>query len=163
MRAQWENEKRKITESKKTKQDIEEIRHQIDEAERKYDLETLAKLKYGTLPELERKLEAEKSELAKDDNRLLKEEVGEEEIAEVVSQWTGIPVSKLVETERDKLLRLPDILHRRVIGQDQGVKAVSEAIIRARAGLKDENRPIGSFIFLGPTGVGKTELAKAPH
>lgn len=161
MRAQWENEKREITESKKTKQDIEEIRHQIDEAERKYDLETLAKLKYGTLPELERKLEAEKSELAKDDNRLLKEEVGEEEIAEVVSQWTGIPVSKLVETERDKLLRLPDILHRRVIGQDQGVKAVSEAIIRARAGLKDENRPIGSFIFLGPTGVGKTELAKA--
>ena len=91
----------------------------------------------------------------------MKEEVGEEKITKVVSQWTGIPVSKLVETERDKLLKLPDILHRRVIGQDQGVKAVSEAIIRARAGLKDENIPIGSFIFLGPTGVGKTELAKA--
>ena len=136
----------------------------MEEAERNYDLEKLAQLKYGTLPELEKKLEAEKAKADAADggeNRLLKEEVTEEEIAEVISGWTGIPVSKLVETEREKLLRLPDILHKRVIGQEDGVKAVSEAILRARAGLKDENRPIGSFIFLGPTGVGKTELAKA--
>ena len=164
MRAQWENEKKAISEVKGTKQQIEEVKHQMEEAERNYDLEKLAQLKYGTLPELEKKLEKEKE---KADNagdgaeRLLKEEVTEEEIAEVISGWTGIPVSKLVETEREKLLRLPDILHKRVIGQEEGVKAVSEAILRARAGLKDENRPIGSFIFLGPTGVGKTELAKA--
>ncbi len=165
MRAQWESEKQAIIESKSTKQEIEEVRHQMEEAERNYDLETLAKLKYGTLPELERKLEEEKNKVESGtsgyENRLLKEEVGEEEIAEVVSQWTGIPVSKLVETEREKLLRLADILHKRVIGQDEGVTAVSESILRARAGLKDEHRPIGSFIFLGPTGVGKTELAKA--
>jgi len=162
MRAKWENEKKEISEVKATKQQIEEVRHQMEEAERNYDLEKLAKLKYGTLPELEKKLEAEKSAAAKDDGeRLLKEEVTEEEIAEVISGWTGIPVSKLVESEREKLLRLPEILHKRVIGQEDGVKAVSEAILRARAGLKDENRPIGSFIFLGPTGVGKTELAKA--
>ena len=164
MRAQWENEKKAISEVKGIKQQIEEVKHQMEEAERNYDLEKLAQLKYGTLPELEKKLEEEK---AKADGagdgaeRLLKEEVTEEEIAEVISGWTGIPVSKLVETEREKLLRLPDILHKRVIGQEDGVKAVSEAILRARAGLKDENRPIGSFIFLGPTGVGKTELAKA--
>lgn len=162
MRAQWETEKKAITESKSTKQEIEEVRHRMEEAERNYDLETLAKLKYGTLPELEKKLEEEKNHMeANSENRLLREEVGEEEIAEVVSQWTGIPVSKLVETERDKLLRLPDILHKRVVGQEEGVLSVSEAILRARAGLKDEHRPIGSFIFLGPTGVGKTELAKA--
>ncbi len=164
MRAQWENEKKAISEVKGTKQQIEEVKHQMEEAERNYDLEKLAQLKYGTLPELEKKLEAEK-EKAQDgkdsENRLLKEEVTEEEIAEVISGWTGIPVSKLVESEREKLLKLPDILHKRVIGQEEGVKAVSEAILRARAGLKDENRPIGSFIFLGPTGVGKTELAKA--
>lgn len=162
MRAQWENEKKAITESKSTKQEIEDVKHQIEEAERNYDLETLAKLKYGTLPDLEKRLEDEKKTMEEGkENRLLKEEVGEEEIAEVVSQWTGIPVNKLVETEREKLLKLPDILHQRVIGQDEGVLAVSESILRARAGLKDEHRPIGSFIFLGPTGVGKTELAKA--
>ena len=162
MRAQWENEKKDISELKGTKQQIEEVKHQIEDAERKYDLEKLAQLKYGTLPELEKKLEKEKAKAeSSGEGRLLKEEVTEEEIAEVVSGWTGIPVSKLVETEREKLLRLPDILHKRVIGQDEGVTAVSEAILRARAGLKDENRPIGSFIFLGPTGVGKTELAKA--
>ena len=164
MRAQWENEKKAISEVKGTKQQIEEVKHQMEEAERNYDLEKLAQLKYGTLPELEKKLEAEKAKADAaegGENRLLKEEVTEEEIAEVISGWTGIPVSKLVETEREKLLRLPDILHKRVIGQEDGVKAVSEAILRARAGLKDENRPIGSFIFLGPTGVGKTELAKA--
>ncbi|MGF6375620.1 ATP-dependent Clp protease ATP-binding subunit ClpB [Clostridiales Family XIII bacterium PM5-7] len=162
MRAQWENEKKAITEVKATKEQIEEVKHQIEEAERQYDLELLAKLKYGTLPELERKLsEDQHNAEAADENTLLKEEVGEEEIAEVVSSWTGIPVAKLVESEKEKLLKLPDILHLRVIGQEEGVLSVSESILRARAGLKDENRPIGSFIFLGPTGVGKTELAKA--
>ena len=162
MRAQWEGEKKAITESKALKQQIESVKHDMEEAERNYDLEKLAQLKYGTLPELERRLEEEKKKTDEDDeDRLLKEEVGEEEIAEVVSGWTGIPVSKLVESEREKLLRLPEILQKRVIGQDEGVKAVAEAVLRARAGLKDANRPIGSFIFLGPTGVGKTELAKA--
>ncbi len=164
MRAQWENEKKAISEVKGTKQQIEEVKRQMEEAERNYDLEKLAQLKYGTLPELEKKLEEEKQKADSVDGgeaRLLKEEVNEEEIAEVISSWTGIPVSKLVETEREKLLKLPEILHQRVIGQDEAVTAVSEAILRARAGLKDENRPIGSFIFLGSTGVGKTELAKA--
>ena len=162
MRAQWESEKKAISEVKVIKQDIEDVKHQIEEAERSYDLEKLAELKYGTLPALEKRLEIEKGKADKaEEARLLKEEVTEEEIAEVISGWTGIPVSKLVETERDKLLKLPQILHERVIGQDEGVKVVAESVLRARAGLKDERRPIGSFIFLGPTGVGKTELAKA--
>ena len=162
MRAQWENEKADILEAKNLKQQIEDVRLEIEDAERQADYEKGAKLKYGVLPDLEKKLEEKKAAADKrEEERLLQEEVTEDEIAEVVSGWTGIPVSKLIETERDKLLRLPDILHKRVIGQDEGVKAVSEAILRARAGLKDENRPIGSFIFLGPTGVGKTELAKA--
>ena len=162
MRAKWENEKKAIAEVKELKQKIEDIKLEMDEAERNYDLEKLAQLRYGALPELEKQLEMAKEQAEKtDEERLLREEVGEEEIAEVVSQWTGVPVSKLVETERDKLIRLPEILHQRVIGQDDGVEAVSQAILRARAGLKDERRPIGSFIFLGPTGVGKTELAKA--
>lgn len=161
MRAQWESEKKVISQVKKTKEQIEEVRHQMEEAERNYDLEKLAKLKYGTLPELEKKLESDKEKAdTAEENRLLKEEVGEEEIAEVISSWTGIPVAKLVESEREKLLALPEILHKRVIGQEEGVESVAEAILRARAGLKAENRPIGSFIFLGPTGVGKTELAK---
>ena len=162
MRAQWEGEKKSITEVKAVKQQIEDVKHQMEEAERNYNLEKLAQLKYGTLPDLEKKLEIEKEKAeAAEEARLLKEEVTEEEIAEVISGWTGIPVSKLVESEREKLLKLPDILHKRVIGQDEGVKAVAESVLRARAGLKDEKRPIGSFIFLGPTGVGKTELAKA--
>ncbi len=162
MRAQWESEKKAISEVKGTKKQIEEVKLQIEEAERMADYEKLAQLQYGALPELEKKLEEDKEEAAEaKEGRLLKEEVGEEEIAEVISAWTGIPVSKLVETEREKLLRLPEILHKRVIGQDEAVEAVSQAILRARAGLKDEHRPIGSFIFLGPTGVGKTELAKA--
>ncbi len=162
MRTQWESEKKTISELKGTKQQIEEVKLQIEEAERNYDLEKLAQLKYGSLPELEKKLVEDKEQAAEaKDARLLKEEVTEEEIAEVVSKWTGIPVSRLVETEKEKLLRLPEILHKRVIGQEEGVQAVSEAILRARAGLKDETRPMGSFIFLGPTGVGKTELAKA--
>lgn len=162
MRAQWEYEKAAIGEVKRTKEEIEQVKHQIEEAERKYDLEKLAQLKYGTLPELEKKLEEDKVEANEaKENRLLKEEVTEEEIAEVISAWTHIPVNKLVESEREKLLRLSDILHKRVVGQDEGVTAVSQSIMRARAGLKSEGRPIGSFIFLGPTGVGKTELAKA--
>ena len=162
MRAQWEGEKKAISEVKVIKQQIESVKHDIEDAERNYDLEKLAQLKYGTLPDLEKKLEEEKNKADEGkDARLLKEEVGEEEIAEVISGWTGIPVSKLVESEREKLLKLPEILHKRVIGQDEGVQAVAEAVLRARAGLKDEKRPIGSFIFLGPTGVGKTELAKA--
>ncbi len=162
MRAQWEGEKKAISEVKVIKQQIESVKHDIEDAERNYDLEKLAQLKYGTLPDLEKKLEEEKKKADEGkDARLLKEEVGEEEIAEVISGWTGIPVSKLVESEREKLLKLPEILHKRVIGQYEGVQAVAEAVLRARAGLKDEKRPIGSFIFLGPTGVGKTELAKA--
>ena len=162
MRAQWEGEKKAISEVKVIKQQIESVKHDIEDAERNYDLEKLAQLKYGTLPDLEKKLEEEKKKADEGkDARLLKEEVGEEEIAEVISGWTGIPVSKLVESEREKLLKLPEILHKRVIGQDEGVQAVAEAVLRARAGLKDDKRPIGSFIFLGPTGVGKTELAKA--
>ena len=162
MRAQWETEKQSIAGVKRIKQEIEDTKHQMEEAERQYALEKMAQLKFGTLPALEKQLEAERQRVdAGKDDHLLKEEVTEEEIAEVVSKWTGIPVSKLVESEKEKLLRLPEILHRRVIGQDQAVTAVSEAILRGRAGLKDENRPIGSFIFLGPTGVGKTELAKA--
>ena len=162
MRAQWETEKQSIAGVKRVKQEIEDTRHQMEEAERQYDLEKMAQLKFGTLPALEKQLEEERRRVdAGKDEHLLKEEVTEEEIAQVVSKWTGIPVSKLVESEKEKLLRLPEILHRRVIGQDQAVTAVSEAILRGRAGLKDENRPIGSFIFLGPTGVGKTELAKA--
>ncbi len=162
MRAQWESEKKAITEVKAVKQQIEDVKHQMEEAERNYDLEKLAQLKYGTLPDLEKRLEEEKGKADKaEEARLLKEEVTEEEIAEVISGWTGIPVSKLVESEKEKLLKLPEILHKRVVGQEEGVKAVAEAVLRARAGLKDEKRPIGSFIFLGPTGVGKTELAKA--
>lgn len=162
MRAQWEQEKGSITELKSLKKRIEEIKNEIEDAERSYDLEKLAKLKYGVLPELEQKLQsALENQKDGEESRLLREEVTEEQIAEVVSEWTGIPVSKLVETEREKLLKLPEILHKRVIGQDDAVKAVSDAVLRARAGLKDEKRPVGSFIFLGPTGVGKTELAKA--
>ncbi len=161
MRAQWETEKQSIAGVKRMKQEIEDTRRQMEEAERCYDLEKMARLKYETLPGLEKQLEEERARVdAGKDGHLLKEEVTEEEIAGVVSKWTGIPVSKLVESEKEKLLRLPEILHRRVIGQDEAVSAVSEAILRGRAGLKEENRPIGSFIFLGPTGVGKTELAK---
>ena len=160
--AKWSNEKNMIQELKNKKLKLDELRHEIESAEREYDLEKLAKLKYGELPALEKEIEDLKNKTEQaNDSRMLREEVGEEEIQAVISEWTGIPVSKLAESEREKLLHLEDILHKRVIGQDEGVKAVSEAILRARAGLKNENRPVGSFIFLGPTGVGKTELAKA--
>jgi len=162
MKAQWENEKKNITGVKELKQQIEDVKMKIEEAERRYDLNELAVLKHGKLPELEKKLEVEKQRQDMiGGNRLLKEEVDEEEIAEIVSIWTGIPITRLVENERDKLLNLEDILHKRVIGQDEAVTGVADAVLRARSGLKDPGRPIGSFIFLGPTGVGKTELAKA--
>ena len=160
LKAQWELEKVALTREKEIKQQIEDVRRRIDEAKRSYDLEQAAKLEYGELPGLQAQLEEERRRNAQNDNVLLKEEVTEEEIAEIVARWTGIPVSKLVEKEKDKLLGLADILHKRVIGQDEAVTAVSEAVIRARSGLKDPKRPIGSFIFLGPTGVGKTELAR---
>ena len=160
LKAQWEDEKKEITKVKEIKEEIDKVKREIEEAERKYDLEKLSILKYGTLVELEKRLEeAQKSD--KKTQKMLKEEVTEEEIADVVAKWTGIPVNKLLETEREKLLHLEDILHKRVIGQDEAVQLVSDAILRARAGLKDINRPVGSFIFLGPTGVGKTELSKA--
>lgn len=162
MKAQWELEKQNIKREKDLKQQIEDIKRQIEEAERNYDLDKLAVLKHGKLPELEKQLENEKQRIrSSEENSLLKEEVTEEEIAEIVSRWTGIPVTRLVENEKDKLLNLEEILHKRVIGQDEAVTAVSDSVIRARSGLKDLRKPIGSFIFLGPTGVGKTELAKA--
>lgn len=161
MKAQWELEKEYIKREKEIKKEIEEIKLKIQEAERNYDLETLAKLKYGKLPELENTLVQEKKHQSELSGRMLKEEVTEEEIAEIISKWTGIPVTKMMEEEKEKLLNLENILHQRVIGQNEAVTAVSEAVLRARAGLKDNRRPIGSFIFLGPTGVGKTELAKA--
>ncbi|MEY8303541.1 ATP-dependent chaperone ClpB [Anaerosalibacter bizertensis] len=157
---QWEEEKEDIKKVKDIKEEIDNTKREIEEAEREYDLEKLSVLKYGKLPELEKELEKTK-ELNKNEDRMLKEEVTEEEIAEVVSKWTGIPVTKLVESEKEKLLNLENILHKRVVGQNEAVKSVSDAVIRARAGLKSFNRPVGSFIFLGPTGVGKTELAKS--
>ncbi|NLN66469.1 MAG: ATP-dependent chaperone ClpB [Clostridiaceae bacterium] len=161
MKAQWEMEKSFIQKEKALKEEIEQVKLEIEKAERVYDLENLAKLKHGRLPELEKQMEDYKKRQAGAGRQLLKEEVTEQEIAEIVARWTGIPVAKLVEQEKEKLLNLESILHRRVIGQDEAVKAISDAVIRARAGLKDLSKPIGSFIFLGPTGVGKTELAKA--
>ncbi len=163
MRAQWEAERHTLKRVQELRQEIEKVRREADQAERDYDLNRAAELRHGTLPELERRLRAEEDRLAakQGGSRLLREVVTEEEIAEIVARWTGIPVSRLQESEREKLLRLDDILHRRVIGQDEAVRLVTDAIIRARAGIKDPRRPIGSFVFLGPTGVGKTELAKA--
>ena len=160
MKAQWELEKAELNKEKEIKAEIEKTQLAIEEAERAYDLEKLASLKYGKLPELEKELQAEKESAKNKHLTLLKEEVTEEEIEEIVSRWTGIPVSKLNSSEKERLLHLDSILHQRVIGQEEAVQAVTDAVIRGRAGLKDPNRPIGSFIFLGPTGVGKTELAK---
>ncbi len=163
MRARWDEEKGAIERIKEAKAEIERVTGRIEEAQRRYDYETASKLQYSTLPDLEKKL-AELQKIAESksgEGRLLRDTVDEEEIAEIVARWTGIPVSKLMEGEREKLLHLEDILHKRVIGQDAAVKSVSEAILRSRAGIADPNRPIGSFLFLGPTGVGKTELAKA--
>lgn len=160
-KANWDIERNSVDEIKNVKEQIDDVKRQMEIAERNYDLETLSRLKYGKMTELEKKLEElTKIQENKKDNALLKQEVTEEEIAQIVSQWTGIPVSKLVESQRDKLLSLDKILHERVIGQDEAVEAVANSILRARSGLKDPNKPIGSFIFLGPTGVGKTQLAK---
>ncbi|MFJ8078054.1 ATP-dependent chaperone ClpB [Streptomyces sp. NPDC096176] len=162
MHAQWEAERQAIRRVQELRQELEQVRQEAEEAERNYDLNRAAELRYGKLRELERRLEAEEEALAakQGENRLLREVVTEDEIAEIVSAWTGVPVSRLQEGEREKLLRLDEILAERVIGQDEAVKLVSDAIIRARSGIRDPRRPIGSFIFLGPTGVGKTELAK---
>ena len=160
MKSKWDNEKNAIGKVQKLREEIERMNGEIEHAKNKYDLNRAAQLQYGELPRLQKELE--ELEAAEPDTRtLLRDKVTEEEIARIVSRWTGVPVSKLMEGEREKLLRLGDTLHRRVIGQDAAVNAVSEAILRSRAGIADENRPIGSFLFLGPTGVGKTELAKA--
>src|SRR4051812_30845101 len=162
MRAQWEAERQALRKVQDLRKQIEEVRLEAERAERDYDLNRAAELRHGQLPELERRLQAEEEQLAarQGGHRLLREEVTEEEIASIVARWTGIPVSRLQEGEREKLLRLDQILHERVVGQDEAVQLVADAIIRARSGVKDPRRPIGSFIFLGPTGVGKTELAK---
>jgi len=163
MRAQWDAEKQSIHKVQALRGEIEQVRRQAEEAQRAYDLNRAAELRHGRLPELERQLKAEEDRLAAKHGagRLLREEVTEEEIAEIVSKWTGIPLARLVEGEREKLLRLDEVLHRRVVGQDEAVRLVADAVIRARSGIKDPRRPTGSFIFLGPTGVGKTELARA--
>ena len=164
LKAQWDAEKEAVQRVRTLREQMDNVKNQIAQAERAYDLNKAAELKYGTLTELERQLKAEETRMAANMGstpRLLKEEVDEEDIAAVVSRWTGVPVSKLLEGEMKKLLSLEEELHRRVIGQDEAVTAVAEAVLRARSGLKDPKRPIGSFIFLGPTGVGKTELARA--
>ena len=162
MKAQWENEKNAIGRVQQLREKIEDLNRQIEAAEQSYDLEKAAELKYGRLPEAKKQLEEEerRAQSAKDSN-ILRDRVTDEEIAKIVERWTGIPVSRLVQGEREKLLTLDETLHKRVVGQDEAVQAVTEAIQRSRAGIQDPNRPIGSFLFLGPTGVGKTELAKA--
>jgi len=163
LRAQWEQEKSAIQAVQQTKEQMDRVRHRIQEAQRTHDYEQASELQYGRLSELQRQLEAQEERLneLQEGGAMLKEEVGSEEIAEVVSEWTSIPVAKLLEGERERLLRMEEALHRQVVGQEEAVEAVSNAVRRARAGLQDPNRPIGTFIFLGPTGVGKTELARA--
>ena len=162
MKAKWENEKNAIGKVQTLREQIEQTNAAIEKAQREYDLNKAAELKYGKLPQLQKELaEEEKVAAAKKEDSLLRDRVTDEEIARIVARWTGIPVEKLVEGEREKLLHLDDVLHQRVIGQDEAVTKVSEAILRSRAGIANPNRPIGSFLFLGPTGVGKTELAKA--
>ena len=164
MKAKWENEKDAISKVQKLREELEQVNAEIERAERDYDLNKAAELKYGRLPQLKKQLEDEEAIAEKqkeNKNSLLRDKVTEEEIARIVGRWTGIPVTKLMEGEREKLLHMDEVLHRRVIGQDEAVEKVSEAILRSRAGIQDPNRPLGSFLFLGPTGVGKTELAKA--
>jgi ATP-dependent Clp protease ATP-binding subunit ClpB len=163
LKTRWDSEKASVSRLRKTREAIEEVKLAIEKAERAYDLNRVAELRYGELPRLERELELEQQQLGKKqgESRLLKEEVDEDDIAAIVSRWTGIPVSRLMEGETEKLLKLEDLLHQRVVGQDEAVRAVADAVLRARAGIKDPNKPIGSFLFLGPTGVGKTELARA--
>jgi ATP-dependent Clp protease ATP-binding subunit ClpB len=163
MRAQWESEKESLNEVRKLREELEQRRLELERAERDYDLNRSAELKHGIIPQLEAQVRGNEARLAgaEEGERLLREEVTEDEIAEIVSRWTGIPITRLMEGEREKLLRLDEILHHRVVGQNEAVGLVADAVIRARSGIKDPRRPIGSFIFLGPTGVGKTELAKA--
>jgi len=163
LRAQWDAERQALRKVQELRKEIEQVKHEAEEAERRYDLNRAAELRHGQLPELERRLQSEEERLSvkQGGKRLLREVVTEDEIASIVARWTGIPVSRLEESEREKLLRLDKILHERVVGQDEAVQLVADAIIRARSGIKDPRRPIGSFIFLGPTGVGKTELARS--
>ena len=163
LKTRWDSEKASVSRLRKTREAMEEVKLAIERAERAYDLNRVAELRYGELPRLERELALEQEQLGKKQgaSRLLKEEVDEDDIAAIVSRWTGIPVSRLVEGETEKLLKLDELLHQRVVGQDEAVQAVADAVLRARSGIKDPNRPIGSFLFLGPTGVGKTELARA--
>ncbi len=161
MKAKWDNEKQSIEKVQKLREEIEKTNAQIEQAERSYDLNKVAELRYGKLPELQKQLEEEEKKENNKENVLLRNKVTADEIAEIVSRWTGIPVTKLMEGEREKILHLKDLLHKRVIGQDEAVEDVSEAIMRSRAGISDPKKPIGSFLFLGPTGVGKTELAKS--
>ena len=161
MNAKLQTEKDAINKVQKLREEIESVSREAEAAEREYDLDKAAKLRYGRLPELKKQLADSEAKAASDENTdLLHDKVTEEDIAKIVCRWTGIPVSKLMEGEREKLLSLEDILHKRVIGQDEAVRKVAEAILRARAGIADPSRPLGSFLFLGPTGVGKTELAK---
>ena len=161
MKANWENEKQGINKVQQLREKIEEVQQQIEKAENEYDLNKAAALKYGELPKLQKELEAEEGKASEKEHNLLRDHVGEDEIAQVVARWTGIPVSKLLESERKKLLHLDEVLHKRVVGQDDAVQRVADAILRSRAGIQNPDRPIGSFLFLGPTGVGKTELSKA--
>jgi ATP-dependent Clp protease ATP-binding subunit ClpB len=163
LKTRWNSEKASVSRLRKTREAMEEVKQGIERAERAYDLNRVAELRYGELPRLERELGLEQEQLGKKqgESRLLKEEVDEDDIAAIVSRWTGIPVSRLVEGEMEKLLKLDELLHQRVVGQEEAVQAVADAVLRARSGIKDPNRPIGSFLFLGPTGVGKTELARA--
>ena len=160
-KAQWENEKSSVDKLSSLREEIEAVNREIAQAQQKYDLNKAAELQYGKLPELQKQLEAEEEKVKNQDLSLVHESVTEDEIARIVSKWTGIPVAKLNESERSKTLHLDEILHKRVVGQDEGVEKITEAIIRSKAGIKDPSKPIGSFLFLGPTGVGKTELAKA--
>ena len=160
-KAQWDNEKKSVEKVQKLREDLESLKNEIQQAEQSYDLNKAAELKYGKLPQLQQQLEIEEEKVKGEDLSLVHESVSEEEIAKIISRWTGIPVAKLTESERNKTLHLDEELHKRVIGQDEGVTKVTEAIIRSNAGIKDPSKPIGSFLFLGPTGVGKTELAKA--
>lgn len=160
-KAQWENEKSSVDRLSSLREEIEQVNRDIAQAQQQYDLNKAAELQYGKLPQLQKELEAEEEKVRSQDLSLVRESVTEEEIARIISRWTGIPVSKLNESERSKILHLDDVLHQRVVGQDEGVEKVTEAILRSKAGIKDPSKPIGSFLFLGPTGVGKTELAKA--
>ena len=161
MKMQWETEKEEVNAVSNKRAEIDKAKHELEDAENNYDLERAAVLRHGTIPQLEHELKELEEKNAKDNVKMVQESVTENEIAQVVGRLTGIPVTKLVEGEREKLMKLNETLHKRVIGQDEAVDAVSDAVIRSRAGLQDPNRPLGSFLFLGPTGVGKTELAKA--